>query len=173
MNDIKIVNANIPANIDRAIENGTLKTSDWLISELQNPNPWYKEIYWFIRRQVRKIKDTYYEVKYAFQRMFRDYDDPDVFNLDLEFLDRYTKVLKRFRKKLYGYPDEVGTYDDWLRIIDEMISYFELSNEWSNYYCDDYFEYEYLNSRYNEQLAYYYRHKALDMFVKYFDGLWN
>lgn len=120
-----------------------------------------------------KFKLVYYEIKYAFQRMFRGYGDDETFSIDYAFLDKYTKILKQFRTYEHSYPSQFDSYDDWAKVLDEMISYFELSDDHHTAYCQDDFEYNYADFKYNEQLAFYYKHKALDVFIKYFDDLWD
>jgi hypothetical protein len=159
-------------DIDKALKDGKLMTADQMFEELSKPLPFYKEIYYFVFRKIRKIKDTYYDIKYAFQRAFRGYDDTEVFDLPSGFLTKYTKILKDFKKCGNSYPVEFESYDDWIKVIDEMICYFELSDEFNPVYDYDE-EYCFKKSFYNERLAYYYRRKALDMFVKYFDDLWD
>ena len=92
-----------------------------------------KESFWgsvkyFPWRLGFKIKNLYYQVKYGFQRMFRGYDDTEVFNTDLTFIDRYLKILKDFRKNHCGYPPSI-TNEQWDDILDEMIKHLTLMNE--------------------------------------------
>ena len=70
------------------------------------------------------FRDWYYECKYGFQRMFRGYDDKQVFNLDLELIKHIHKILKAFRKDCISYPNQL-TYEEWLSILDEMILCFQ------------------------------------------------
>jgi hypothetical protein len=120
-----------------------------------------------------KARHICYEIKYAFQRMFRGYGDDETFSLDYAFIEKYTKILKQFRTYQHSYPARFESYDEWAKVLDEMISYFELSDEHSDYYCHEDFEYVYEDYRHNEQLAHYYKHKAIEMFVQYFDDLWD
>ena len=92
-----------------------------------------KESFWdsvkyFPWRLGFKIKNLYYQVKYGFQRMFRGYDDTEVSNADLTFIDRYLKILKDFRKNHYGYPLSI-TNEQWDDILDEMIKHLSLMTE--------------------------------------------
>ena len=92
-----------------------------------------KESFWdsvkyFPWRLGFKIKNLYYQVKYGFQRMFRGYDDTEVFDMDMAFIDRYLKILKDFRKNHCGYPPSI-TNEQWDDILDEMIKHLTLMNE--------------------------------------------
>ena len=60
--------------------------------------------------------------------MFKGYDDTEVFNTDLTFIDRYLKILKDFRKNHYGYPLSI-TNEQWDDILDEMIKHLSLMTE--------------------------------------------
>ena len=68
----------------------------------------------------RKIKDTYWDVRYAFQRMFLDYDSVDIFSTYSRFVDRYYKILTRYRKNQWGHPGTM-TEEEWNKIVDDMI----------------------------------------------------
>ena len=55
-----------------------------------------------------KIKGFRTELRYAWQRVWRGYDDSDVFNLNIKFLERYTQILKNFKENsvaTFSYPD--------------------------------------------------------------------
>ena len=53
-------------------------------------------------RQLRKLRDLYWEIRYAFQRAFNGYDNVDVFNLDSNMEHRMVKLLTEFRKHHQG-----------------------------------------------------------------------
>ena len=72
------------------------------------------------------LRNWYYECKYGFQRMFRGYDDRQIFNLDTELIKHIYKILKAFRKTCISYPPRF-TYEEWLVILDEMILCFQES----------------------------------------------
>lgn len=92
-----------------------------------------KESFWdsvkyFPWRLGFKIKNLYYQVKYGFQRMFRGYDDTELFNMDMTFVDRYLKALKDFKKYHCGHPYEL-TPEQWNAVLDELIKHLTLMNE--------------------------------------------
>lgn len=120
-----------------------------------------------------RLKELYCKVKWGFQRMFRGYDNPDSFDLCYNFLEKYTKILKQFRKWGNSYPSKFDSYEEWAKILDEMICYFELSDEFNEYVWDEEEPYNFKDSIYRERLAYYYGNKALAMFNKYFWDLWD
>ena len=67
--------------------------------------------------RLRHIK---YELKYAWQRAWRGYDDSMVFNLDYGFVELYREILKDFKENLHGYPGTM-TEEEWDDVLDEMI----------------------------------------------------
>lgn len=83
-------------------------------------------VYWY-RLVWNHIRNWYYECKYGFQRMFRGYDDRQIFNLDLELMKHIHKILKAFRKECVSHPDQM-TYREWLATLDKMILYFQEAN---------------------------------------------
>lgn len=125
-----------------------------------------RKIYSFFLRKKDKIKDIQYEIKYGFQRMFRGYDDVDVFGLNDKFIERYIKILKSFKKNSMSYPAQLETHEEWMQIIDTMISYFKLADSDDPYYDGI----DFIKA---EEEAYEYRKKALELFVKWFDDLWD
>lgn len=74
-----------------------------------------------------RIRDLYYICKYGFQRMFRGYDDTQVFNLDLGLIKYLYNVLKDFRAHCQGYPNNY-TSEEWLAMLDEMVWCFKEAN---------------------------------------------
>ena len=71
-------------------------------------------------RVKRIIIDAYWEVRYGFQRMFNEFDSVDVFSMDTKFIQRYQKILKRYKENHWGYPNDM-TNEEWEGIIDKMI----------------------------------------------------
>lgn len=89
-----------------------------------------------------KIKEIYWQIRYAWQRAWRGYDDTDVFELGYNFTKRMSVLLREFKKSNIGlFPDlDSGKVDKWLtkeetnEILDKMIYYFDN--------CDKDFVYE-------------------------------
>ena len=110
-----------------------LEEKDFYTSEEMKEIFMGKESFWdsvkyFPWRLGFKIKNLYYQVKYGFQRMFRGYDDTELFNMDMTFVDRYLKALKDFKKYHYGHPYEL-TPEQWSAVLDELIKHLTLMNE--------------------------------------------
>ena len=49
-----------------------------------------------------KAKELYWQLKYAWQRAWRGYDDVEVFELSGRFTERMLLILKDFRKNNVG-----------------------------------------------------------------------
>jgi hypothetical protein len=76
----------------------------------------------------RWIKDTYWEVRYGFQRMFNGYDSVDTFETFWKFINRYSKILIDYRNNHWGYPGDM-TVEEWDAIVDEMIYHLKYMDE--------------------------------------------
>ncbi len=88
-----------------------------------------KKVKWWIKlKTVYKCIDLYWEVKYAFQRVFRGYDDSDVFNFSDNLADRIVKSLTDFKKNSISYPVNMKP-KEWDEIIDKIIDGFKFYSE--------------------------------------------
>lgn len=77
-----------------------------------------------------KVKDIYWEIRYGFQRMFKGYDSVDTFDTFSKFIQRYTKILKEYRKHHYGVPMEFAKLEEeWDKVIDEMLYHLHYMDE--------------------------------------------
>ncbi len=79
-------------------------------------------------RAKRWIKDTYWEIRYGFQRMFKGYDSVDTFETFAKFRERYIKILTEYRKKHVGYVWGMEN-EEWEAIIDEMLYHLHYMDE--------------------------------------------
>jgi len=83
--------------------------------------------YYRVRNWAR---DTYWEVRYGFQRMFKGYDSVDTFETFAKFIERYTKILTEYRKKHCGIPMEfIDSEEEWDNVIDEMLYHLRYMDE--------------------------------------------
>ena len=76
------------------------------------------------------IVDTYWQIRYGFQRMFNGYDAVDTFDTFSKFTERYEKILKEYRACHYGYPANM-TEEEWDDIVDEMLYHLHYMDEWN------------------------------------------
>ena len=107
----------------------TFDRSDWWNPKEQNvfekvwdaiTTPFYRAKNW--------IRDTYWQVRYGFQRMFKGYDYVDTFEIFAKFIERYTKILTRYKKNHMGYCCGM-TEEEWDEIIDEMLYHLKYMDE--------------------------------------------
>ena len=112
----------------KKLEEKDFYTSEEMKEIFAGKESFWDSVKYFPCRLGFKIKNLYYQVKYGFQRMFRGYDDREVFDIDMVFIDRYLKILKDFRKNHCGYPPSI-TNEQWDDILDEMIKHLTLMNE--------------------------------------------
>lgn len=80
------------------------------------------------RRLKWHIRDIYWEARYGFQRMFKGYDSVDTFEIFSKFIDRYTKILTRYRNNHWGYPGSMEA-EEWDDIVDEMLYHLHYMDE--------------------------------------------
>lgn len=93
-----------------------------------------------------KIKEVYWQLRYAIQRAWRGYDSVDVFDLGFAFVERMPFLLREFKKHNdalfpnvndnWEFPPEFTkeeqyslTEEETDAILDEMIFYFENCDE--------------------------------------------
>jgi hypothetical protein len=107
---------------------------------------WYEWIglywHWYI---INPLRDCYYECKYGFQRMFRGYDDTEIFSFNTCFLKKLPVMLQDLYDIKHGYPvlydiqGEFGAEQHelilkkseivWNKILKDIIWYFKEANE--------------------------------------------
>lgn len=104
-----------------------------------------------------RIKQLKWNLRYAWQRAWRGWDDVEVFNMDVSFIEKYKEILKYYRINhhcLFNVPEEYrDIFNKWHFndvetnvIIDTMIFHLEMMNEdhvekmlyGKNVYDDDY-----------------------------------
>lgn len=138
-------------------------------------------------RLTYKIKSLRWELRYAWQRAWRGYDDVEVFDLSYKFVERMTHILKDFKENniaLFPNSDYQGTNPlsdislnekETDAVLDEMIYHFENSdiNAWPEKTdLDPSREGDMEKITEFENNAMEHEKQALAMFVKWFDCLW-
>lgn len=79
-----------------------------------------------------KISTLKYELKYAWQRAWRGYDDVFCFSMDSSFVALYKEAMKDFRNNLHSYPANM-TEEEWDEVLDTMIILLSKMNLDDNY----------------------------------------
>ena len=107
-----------------------------------------------------KVEFILYELKYAWQRAYKGYDDPMVWSIDNGFIQLYLEILKDFKNSHNSRPHKL-TDEEWGNIIDEMIECLsKMSIDFPPYDKD-----------YEEQIKY--KDRFFELFGKYFYHLWD
>ena len=75
-----------------------------------------------------KTLDIYRAIKFGFQRMFRGYDNSDVWEFFYNFTDRNYKILNKFICKNNGYPIKL-TEKEWEDILQDMCKHLYMMDE--------------------------------------------
>lgn len=75
-----------------------------------------------------KTLDIYRAIKFGFQRMFRGYDNSDVWEFFYNFTDRNYKILNKFICKNNGHPINL-TEEEWDDILQEMCKHLYMMDE--------------------------------------------
>ena len=60
--------------------------------------------------------------------MFKGYDNVDTFDIFSKFIDRYSKILSKFKENHCGYPAHL-TEKEWEEILNEMLYHLYYMNE--------------------------------------------
>lgn len=127
-----------------------------------------------------KIKHIRWQIKYAWQRAWRGYDDTDIFNMDSNLREKMIVMLEKYNEIRCGsfikpnmnLFDGAMTDEETSNIIKKMIDLLRKSDEWF-YYDDDYelkdgYTYEIVSKRCEES-----RNEFLDMMKEYGGQLWD
>jgi hypothetical protein len=117
---------------------------------------------------IIRVKEFGWELRYAWQRAYRGYDDTDVFNLDINFLEKTYMLLVELKKThntLFVNPEtkECLSSEETDNVFDEIIESFRVAVENETNYIEFDSRKKYLSDR----------KRALDLFSKYFNQLWD
>lgn len=87
-------------------------------------------------RLYYKLKDIPFNIKMFFQKLFRGWSDREIWNLDDTIVKFVVPRLKVLREETIGYPfsDECKTFEDWEKMLDEMIFGLEFLNQRDEWY---------------------------------------
>lgn len=117
-----------------------------------------------------KVVNLYYEVKYAFQRMFRGYGDDEVIDFDAHFIKRTIRILNDMHRNCDCYPaDKVNSLSEWRWKLRSMQYY--LARMEDDFYINEDGEYELSEEELNEELELS-KQRFFSLFNEYFYNLW-
>lgn len=153
----------------------TFEHSDWLKKEevYGFKKLWcvIEDAYWKAKRWAR---ETYWEVYYGFERMFKGYDCVETFSTFHKFIERYGKILTELRNNHAGYPYDL-TEEEWDRVLDDMIYHL--------YYMDEHHVIEELekdvpdnwsaSAKTTGEIMNKHKDEFFKLFSEYFYNLWD
>ena len=119
----------------------------------------------------RKISDWKYEVKWAWQRVFRGYDDRWNWGLYHHLQEIIPKCVRSMKKHHIGCPGSLFDSKNkknncwkWSKILEKIAKGFEAKQKISDNYLFKGKRFEKLDRKQKE---------GMKLFVKYFDNLWD
>lgn len=68
-----------------------------------------------------KYKMTFREIKYAFQRFYKGYDDRSYMNMNRSFFYICKSLLKEMINNSYTYPLNYKNYEEWNDVLIHMV----------------------------------------------------
>jgi len=101
------------------------KFEDWLEEYKLLDN-----IYWFFKLNIESVWSAIRSFRYFLKNKVYDYQ---VYNLDNNIAKFVLPRLKLLRKDINGYPESVGSFENWLTILDKVIWSFERELDWTDY----------------------------------------
>jgi len=107
---------------------------------------------------ISKMKDKLLDIKCFIQRGRKGYSDRDLWEFDCYLAEIVLNGLQELKEKgLSSYPPEFVSKEEWVDILDTIIEGFREKLKACNCYT---YDFEKLN-------------KALELFAKYFNCLWD
>ena len=116
---------------------------------------------------IPKLNELKYELKYAWQRAWRGYDDTDVFGFGDKIIEKITLILGDFIESSVGYPSDL-TEEEWENILKEMLSYFRNADE---NYVDENYNFDNILDQYNFMQGNL--EEGMKLFTKHYYSLWD
>lgn len=141
-------------------------------------------IFEFPKFLCNRISDLFYEVKWAWQRVFRGWDDTAVWSVDHWLDEIMPDILNTLKLEKYGTPNSIFTKDEmdedgnvseenhkkahdrWNKELDKMIAGFLASKKLRNldYNWQDKTEEQAIKNTFDE---------GMQSFVKHYHSLWD
>ncbi len=117
-----------------------------------------------------KIVNLCYEVKYAFQRMFRGYGDDEVIDFDVHFIKRVSRILNDMHRNCDCYPAyKVNSLSEWRWKLRQMQYY--LARMDYDFYTNADGDYELSPEELDEELELN-KQRFFSLLSEYFYNIW-
>lgn len=138
------------------------------MEENEEKTIWYEMIEFRIKQVFNPIyytiKEALINIKYAYQRVVRGYDDKMFWNLDEQLGKIISEVTLRMADKARGYPDGL-TPEKWELILNDISlgfgSYLEMRSGWYDFQDK---EFKRLDKNFK---------RGLKLFTRYYTNLWD
>lgn len=131
-------------------------------------------VFWWIGN---KIKFLGFSIKWAYQRVVRDYDDPSIWDMHSEHSRRMEKMLRMLSDVKVGCPMEFYSESTepnqclaWTRVLNEMADGFKAANELDYIDVSDLDEGEKAAKRIELTEKF---ERGMDLFKKHYFSLWD
>lgn len=116
---------------------------------------------------IPKLNELKYELKYAWQRAWRGYDDADVFGFGDKIIEKITLILEDFIESSTCHPYDLSP-EEWENILKEMLSYFQNADE---NYVDENYNFDNILDQYNFMQGNL--EEGMKLFTKHCYSLWD
>ena len=177
-NEASKANVSVGRDVIENVDYLVFNRDKWFSNEAVGAKPSLKNT-WddfiiILRKYKFKIKDFYWKIKYGFQRMFKDYDNLDIFNTFDKFIERYTKILTRLKNCHHGYPGDL-TEEEWTDILNDMLYHLKymdeitVSSELEKDVPDDWM----VDAKIVYEIMEKHKEEFFKLFSKYFYSLWD
>ena len=157
-----------------------VKYEDWREEQFKSP----KFRFWYHAHHMIEFV-TYevpHEIKWAWQRVFRGWDDRVVWSIDTHITDYMPTWLEQLKRDKMGIPLDMFVPEDfeedgntkeeaegpalerWISVLDQMIEGFKAAQLLQEYDYSDDFEYDNLNRSFQ---------RGMKLFTENFFNLWD
>ena len=141
----------------------------------------------------RKINDWKFEIKWAWQRVFRGYDDRLTWDLHSYISDYLPKLIREMKKMAHGYPSshtgksEIKNIKQWKEILEKIAKGFDAAKKIENtdymkkiklkkpkkdiFGKDSYVDYKFDKKCYNKLNKEF--EEGVELFKKWYFNLWD
>ena len=100
-----------------------------------------------IKNIFHNISNFFRTLKWAWQRAVNGYCVFDLYDLDVYHTNMMVKALRDFAKYTQSFPNDMS-YDEWIKILNEMADCFEQSIEDTDFDTPEYQEWRRLSEKY-------------------------
>lgn len=109
------------------------------------------------------------KIKKFFERGRKGYCYEDLWSFDNWLSGTIARGLREFKEICHSYPNDIDDWDEWMKILDEMIECFEEQARIIDNYSGNFMEqWRARQEKKREKL-----HRGLELLEKYYYDLWD